>query len=191
MDEDPDIIEARRLMVEAGIPYGFSTTYDARQVGTYINICQVVKQQLKDALGIDGEIRTHESAAGYALYQTARAPGAEGGWDLACQAEGMTVLDADGVFGGVYRSGATRNYTNWTHPIVDDLFEQQKVEQDPLKRRELLRQAADFLRSFEDNHWVTLHWAKFFWPVHKDIKGFHPPQTVQTGFKHEDLWLDR
>ena len=191
LDEDPDIIEARRLMAEAGFPDGFSTTYDARQVGTYVNVCQVVKRQLKEALGIDGEIRTHESAAGYALYQTARAPGSEGGWELACQGEAVTVLDPDSIFGGVYRSGGTRNYTDWSHPIVDDLFEQQKVEQDPLKRLELVRQTADFLRSFEDNHWVTLHWAKFFWPVHEDIKGFHPQQSNQTGLKHEDLWLDR
>ena len=27
--------------------------------------------------------------------------------------------------------------------------------------------------------------------VHKDIKGFSAPNTVQYGFKHEDLWLDR
>ncbi|MFQ6029868.1 MAG: hypothetical protein ACE5Q6_20525, partial [Dehalococcoidia bacterium] len=118
-------------------------------------------------------------------------PDAVGEWDLACQGEGMVVMDADAVFGGVYRKGGTRNYTDWSHPIVEELFEKQKVEQDVEKRKQLLRQTADFLREFDDNHWVTLVWGKFFWQVHRDIKGFHAPQTVQYGFKHEDLWLDR
>ncbi len=184
-----DIAEAKKLMAEAGFPKGFTTTFDARQVANYPDVCAVVKQQLKETLGIDGEIRTYPSAAGYALYATSRE--AEGDWALACQGEGMVVLDVDGVYGGVYLHGGTRNYTNWTSSVVDDIFEEQKREVDLDKRLKLNKKAADFLRSHEDNHWVTLFWGKFFWVVHKDIKNFFPPQTVQTHFKHEELWLDR
>ena len=102
----------------------------------------------------------------------------------------MVVLDADAVFGGVYRPGGTRNYSDWSDPRIEALFQKQKVEQDLNKRREILREAADILRE-GDNHWVTLVWGRFFWQMHRDIKGFHPPQTVQYGFKHEDIWLDR
>ena len=186
-----DLAEAKRLMAEAGFPDGFKTSYNARQVSFYVSACQIVKEQLKSALGIDGDIRTWESAAGYLHFGTARAADAKGDWSLACQGEGMTVPDADVVFGGIYRKGGTRNYTDWSHPLIDDLFERQKEEQDPARRRQLLRRSADFLRSFEDNHWITLAWGRFFWPVHRDIKGFNPPKTVQYGFKHEDLWLDR
>ena len=42
-----------------------------------------------------------------------------------------------------------------------------------------------------DNHWITLAWARFVWPVHRDIEGFNAPLTAHYGFKHEDLWLDR
>ena len=189
--KDEDIAEAKRLLAEAGFPDGFTTTYDARQVGDYADVCAVVKQQLKDALNIDGEIRTHESAAGYALFGSSRPPDSKGEWNLACQGEGMVVVDPDGVFGGVYRKGGTRNYTDWTNPKVEALFELQKLEQDPDKRRVIIKEVEDFLRSFEDNHWITVYWGKFFWLVHKDIKGFSAPNTVQYGFKHEDLWLDR
>ncbi len=184
-----DLAEAKRLMTEAGYPNGFTTTFDVRQTSNLPDTCSLVKQQLKRTLGIDGEVRTHESAAGYALFATARK--AEGNWSLACQGEAMTVLDPDAVFGGVYRVGATRNYPDWTHPKIEDLFERQKNEQDPAKRRALLLEAEPFLRSFDDNHWVTLYWGKYFWPVHRDIRGFNPPQTLQYGFTHEDLWLDR
>ena len=95
--KDEDIAEARRLLAEAGFPEGFTTTYDARKVGDYADVCAVVKQQLKDALNIDGEIRTHESAAGYALFGSSRPADAVGEWSLACQGEGMVVVDPDGV----------------------------------------------------------------------------------------------
>lgn len=195
-----DLEYARQLMADAGYPDGFETTYDVRQVGSYPDTCTVIKQQLEDNLGIRGEITTHESAAGYALYQTARAEDAVGDWELSCQGEGMTVLDADALLGGVYLTGATRNYTNWETETIRDLFEQQKVEQDIGERRRILAEIEDYLvptnpddisQGYADNHWVTLFWGKFFWLVHEDIRGFNPPQTVQYGFKHEDLWLDR
>ncbi|MCI0893389.1 MAG: ABC transporter substrate-binding protein [Chloroflexi bacterium] len=186
-----DLAEAKKLMAEAGFPDGFKTKFDSRKVSYYSPVCQIVKEQLKDTLGIEGDLQIWESAAGYKHYGTARAADAEGDWELACQGEGMLILDADAVFGGVYRAGGTRNYTDWTHPTVEALFEKQKVEFDLAKRREILRETADFLRGFEDNHWVTLVWGRWFWQVHRDIKGFNPPKTVQYGFKHEDLWLDR
>jgi len=193
-----DIAFAKQLMADAGYPDGFQTHYDARQVGSYPDTCSVIKQQLKDTLGIDGEIATHESAAGYALYGTSRA--GTGDWQMACQGEGMTVLDPDALLGGVYLKGATRNYTDWEPQNVRDAFENQKVEQDPAKRRQQLKDLEDFLiptnpddisQGFTDNHWVTLFWGKFFWLTHEDVQGFNAPATVQYSFKHEDLWLDR
>ena len=187
-------------MADAGYPDGFDTTYDARQVGNYPDVCAVIKQQLSNALGIEGEVQTHESAAGYALYGTSRSEDASGDWQLACQGEGMTVLDPDALLGGVYLKGGTRNYTDWEPQIARDSFEEQKVEQDPAKRRQMLKDLEDFLiptnpddisQGFADGHWVTLYWGKFFWLTHEDIKGFNAPATVQYSFKHEDLWLDR
>ena len=193
-----DLAYAKQLMADAGYPDGFTVKYDARQVGNYPDVCSVVKQQLSDTLGIDGDIMTHESAAGYALYGTSRA--GTGDWELACQGEGMTVLDPDALLGGVYLKGGTRNYTDWEPEIARTAFEAQKVEQDPAKRQQLLKDYEDFLvptnpddisQGFEDNHWVTLYWGQFFWLTHEDVKGFNAPATVQYSFKHEDLWLDR
>ena len=195
-----DLAYAKQLMADAGYPDGFKTTYDARQVGNYPDVCSIIKQQLKDSLGIDGDISTHESAAGYALFGTARVEGATGDWQLACQGEGMTVLDPDGLLGGIYLTGGTRNYTNLEPTEVRNFYELQKVEQDPAKRRAILQDLEDFLiptdpadisKGYSDGHWVTLYWGKFFWLINEDIRGFNAPQTVQYSMKHEDLWLDR
>lgn len=193
-----DLILAKQLMVDAGFPDGFTTAYDARQVGNYPDVCTVVKQQLEDTLGIKGDIQTYESAAGYALFATSRS--AEGDWALGCQGEGMTVLDADALLGGVYLDGATRNYTNWEPAFIREKFELQKVEQDPDARRAILKEIEEYLvptdvsdlsKGYVDNPSTTLYWGKFFWLVHEDIQGFNAPQTVQYGFKHEDLWIER
>jgi len=195
---EADLAYAKQLMADAGYADGFDTTYDARQVGNYPDVCSVIKQQLSNALGIEGEVRTHESAAGYAMFGTSRS--GPGDWQLACQGEGMTVLDPDALLGGVYLKGGTRNYTDWEPQIARDAFEEQKVEQDPAKRRQMLKDLEDFLiptnpddisQGFNDGHWVTLYWGKFFWLTHEDIQGFNAPATVQYSFKHEDLWLDR
>ena len=186
-----DLEDARALMAEAEVPDGFEVQYTVRQVGNYPDQCQVVKQQLQDALGITGEIETLPSAAGYAKYGTSRAEGSSGDWEISCQGEGMVVYDPDAVYGGVYRKGGTRNYTDWSNPMVDEWFEDQKVELDPEARREINKEAETWLHEFSDNHWVTLQLGQLFWIVHQDVKGFNAPSTVQYQFKHEDLWLDQ
>jgi len=186
-----DIARAKALMAEAGYPDGFKTRYDVRQVGTYPDQCTVVKENLKSVLGIDGEMTTYPSAAGYAFFGTSRSPDSDGDWELACQGEGQVVLDVDGIMGGVYLKGATRNYTDWSNDKVDAWFDAQKQEPDPAKRVAINKEMESFLFTQEDNHWITLGWGILQWIIGPDVRGFNSPETVQTHFKHEDLWLDR
>ena len=186
-----DIARAKALMAEAGYPDGFNTRYDVRQVGTYPDQCTVVKENLKSVLGIDGEMTTYPSAAGYAFFGTSRSPDSDGDWELACQGEGQVVLDVDGIMGGVYLKGATRNYTDWENAEVNAWFDAQKQEPDPAKRIEINKEMETFLFTQQDNHWVTLGWGILQWIIGPDIRGFNAPETVQTHFKHEDLYLDR
>ncbi len=186
-----DIAEAKRLLAEAGYPDGFEVQYTVRQVGTYVDECSVIKQDLEDLLGITGNIETLPSAAGYAKYGTSRPADATGDWEVSCQADGMTVLDPDAIYGGIFLKGGTRNYTDWEAPEINAWFEAQKVELDPDKRREINKEAERWLHEFSNNHWVSLTLGQNFWVVHQDVKDFVAPQTVQYGFKHEHLWLDR
>ena len=187
-----DLARAKELMAEAGLADGFETRMDVRQVGTYPEQCSVVKDQLENALNIVvTDFQTYPSAAGYDLFATSRPADQVGDWELACQGEGQVVLDVDGIMGGVYLKGATRNYTDWENDWVNQKFEEQKVELDPEKRREINKELEAFLFTQDDNHWITLGWGVLQWVIGEQIKNFHAPQTVQTHFKHEDLWLER
>ena len=189
---EADLARAKELMAEAGLADGFETRMDVRQVGTYPEQCSVVKDQLEKALNIVvNDFQTYPSAAGYDLFATSRPADQVGDWELACQGEGQVVLDVDGIMGGVYLKGATRNYTDWENDQVNAWFEQQKVELDPEARREINKEMEAFLFSQEDNHWITLGWGILQWVIGEQIKNFHAPQTVQTHFKHEDIWLER
>jgi hypothetical protein len=55
----------------------------------------------------------------------------------------------------------------------------------------LLREAEDLLVSCDDDHWARLGSGSLIWMARADIKGFNPPQVLSSGFKYEDLWLDR
>ena len=187
-----DLAMAKELMAAAGLSDGFETRMDVRQVGTYPEQCSVVKDQLENALNIRvTEFQTYPSAAGYDLFATSRPADQPGDWELACQGEGQVVLDVDGIMGGVYLKGATRNYTDWENDWVNQKFEEQKVELDPEKRREINKEMELFLFTQDDNHWVTLGWGVLQWVIGEQIKNFNAPQTVQTHFKHEDIWLER
>ncbi len=187
-----DLEDAKALMAEAGYADGFETRMDVRQVGTYPEQCSVLKDQLENALNIQvTDFQTYPSAAGYDLFATSRPADQVGDWELACQGEGQVVLDVDGIMGGVYLKGATRNYTDWENDWVNQKFEEQKVELDPEKRREINKEMEAFLFTQEDNHWITLGWGVLQWVIGEQIKNFHAPQTVQTHFKHEDIWLER
>ena len=189
---EADLAMAKQLMADAGYAEGFETRMDVRQVGTYPEQCSVVKDQLEVALNIVvTDFQTYPSAAGYDLFATSRPPDQVGDWELACQGEGQVVLDVDGIMGGVYLKGATRNYTDWENDWVNQKFEEQKVELDPEKRREINKEMENFLFTQEDNHWITLGWGVLQWVIGEQIKNFNAPQTVQTHFKHEDIWLER
>ena len=189
---EADLARAKELMAEAGLADGFETRMDVRQVGTYPDQCNVVKNQLEKQLNIRvTDFQVYPSAAGYDLFATSRPADQAGDWELACQGEGQVVLDVDGIMGGVYLKGATRNYTDWENDWVNQKFEEQKVELDPEKRREINKELEAFLFTQDDNHWITLGWGVLQWVIGEQIKNFNAPQTVQTHFKHEDIWLER
>jgi peptide/nickel transport system substrate-binding protein len=183
-DKHPDdIAEARRLLAEAGFPDGFKTTLTARTVVEYVDLAGLVKPQLKEFLNIDVDIKTMDSASGLQAYR-------DGNFDLAVQGHGFNVVGPDGIIAALFMEGGGRNYSNWSNPKIDELFALQTIEFDQEKRKAIVQEVDDFLLT-EDTPWVPLYWSRRLWIVDNSIKNFRVPPSIQIGFKHEHLWLEK
>ena len=185
--KDPaDLEEARRLLAEAGFPDGEGfpkmDMVIRTVVAVYADMGAIIKQQLRDYLGIeDIDLRLVESAAGLQAYR-------QGEWDMAAQFVGLINTDPEDILQQVYNEKGAWNWSRWTSPEYEDLFQRQSEEQDPVKRREILREMELYLYE-TPKHAIELFWKKHAWVVSNKIGGFEAaPELVNCCMKLEHLW---
>ncbi len=127
--KDQDVAEAKRL-VEKHHPNGLDVEVSIRSVGNYLDRAQLVLAQLRKA-GIRGTLKSHESAAGYAVF-------GKGDFALiAAQDRAMDTPDPESLFSVVYSTNAGSNYGRYSDPKVDDLAERALRETSHDKRKQL------------------------------------------------------
>lgn len=177
-----DIVEAKRLLAEAGYADGFSAALNAINQPVYVAVTSLIKQQLKE-LDIDVDLQYFDAPTSLAAY-------AEGDYEMAFIRHGINITDPDELFSSIYLPGGSRNQLGYEDPRIRELFEKQTKEIDPLKRKVLLLEAEEILRQGE-GHWVNLWWSSSLsYPVNKKIKNFWTPPTIQLMYKHEHEWLE-
>jgi peptide/nickel transport system substrate-binding protein len=181
--KDPqDIAEAKKLLAQAGYAQGFNITMKFRQCCQYAEQTAMLKEQLK-AVGINLELIGMESVAGFAAYSAQQ-------FELAVQGNGFAVPDPDVIIHELYRAGGSRNYSSWSNPKVEELYQQQSRATDPIKRKQIVDEIEKVLLN-EDSPWVGLYWQPFFWVQSHQLKNWSPPLTVaSTGLKFETAWLE-
>ena len=64
-----DIAEARRLLAEAGVPEGFKVDIMARTAVEYVDLAQLLADQMRRFLGWDATVQTIDSATGLTRYK--------------------------------------------------------------------------------------------------------------------------
>jgi peptide/nickel transport system substrate-binding protein len=188
--KDEDIAEAQRLLAEAGYPGGQGfpplTAIARTSVAFYADAGAIIKQQLKDALGIDTiTIQVMESAAGMVAYR-------EDQWDMSPLLNGLINTDPEDILMQAYTPNAAWNFSRWTDPKFDELFAKQTSEQDPAKRLEILRELERYLLTDANDHVVELWWQNHAWVVSNQIGGMvAAPPLTNCCMKLEHLWLER
>ncbi len=179
-----DVAEAQRLLQEAGLPPKLKVTLSTRNCCAYPDLTVLVKEQLKENLGWDIDIKTMESAAGFKAYRT-------GDFQFMVQGSRLSSTSPDVV----HSSWVKGSVPKWTGggggnlfavEGVKDLFDKQLHEPDQEKRKVLLTQLADTL--YEDGSaTVTLFWNTKHWPVENRIRNFH---FTLEGRTWEHVWCD-
>lgn len=138
-DMEGNIEKAKELLKEAGYENGeglptIELMYNTE--GAHKDICQIVQENLTE-IGINVELSNQE----WAVFLNTRQ---QGGYEIARQgwigdySDPMTFLD-------LFVTGGGNNDSGYSNPEYDALIAAAKVESDPDKRKEQLREAEDIL----------------------------------------------
>jgi len=138
-----DPVKARELLAEAGYPNGrnfpmivmiFNNT-----VGTYRDMTQSIKSQLKRNLNIDIDLQGLESKVTRYRYKTKQFHIGPSQW-IGDYGDASTFTDK-------YLSSSANNDSNWSVPEYDDLCARASHESDPEKRLKLLEKAEGIINT--------------------------------------------
>jgi peptide/nickel transport system substrate-binding protein len=179
-DSEANLKEARRLLAEAGYPNGFSTVLLNRSIKLpYIDMGVYLVSAWKK-VGIEVEHKLEESAS----------------WTKSRQSRDFEVLlDPMGTVGVAdpdellvkFTSGAFANFGRFSDPVIDKLFEQQKLELNEQKRVQLAR---DLQKQLMQKAW----WLPGLWWSRAEvrssrIRNYEPHPNHWMNRRLEDVWL--
>jgi peptide/nickel transport system substrate-binding protein len=179
-DYEANFKEAKRLLAEAGFPDGFKTVLTNRSIKLpYIDMGVYLISAWKK-VGIEAEHRIEESAT----------------WTKSRNSRDFEVLlDPMGTVGVAdpdellvkFTTGAFANYGRFSDPVIDKLFEQQKVELDEQKRIQL---AKDLQKQLIKHAW----WLPGLWWSRAEvrssrIRNYEPHPNHWMNRRLEDVWL--
>jgi peptide/nickel transport system substrate-binding protein len=162
---DPD--EARRLLAEAGLEDGFSTSLWTNDNPVRVMYAEIFQEQLR-AVGIVANIEIVEWAP--YLDRTAR-----GEHDMFMLGWVAVTGDADyGLYSLFHSSewGDAGNRTFWGNDEVDRLLDEGKTNPNPEERRAAYMEAQEII--FEEAPWVFLAFRDDLAATRDYVEGFEP-----------------
>lgn len=156
---------ARELLAEAGYPDGEGfpvLTYSYPTLEMDSDTAQVIKEQLKETLNIDIELRAQELQANYSTRYA-------GDFDM-CRMNWTADFADPYTYLSMLLSNSTYNCSGINDPEYDSLVEQSDSQTDPVKRSELLH-AAEQRAVGEEFYIIPLYAMKSVNLVNPDITG--------------------
>ena len=180
-----DLAEARQLMADAGLAGGFQGTIHGLAVEYLGDAAVVVAEQLRDTLNIDLEVIVGDIGATIGLFIGAN-------FDIGVSGHGPTIADPDDRFQDIYLESG-RNWSFWSDPAVDALFEQVQRESDFERRQELSFEMQRLVLNGSPGT-IEFIWKPFGQIVSKRINTeaghFVASPSLQVSLKHEHEWLE-
>ncbi len=176
--------QAREMMEKAG--YGpdkrLAVKVSVRNTPPFRDPAVILIDQLRDVY-IDGELETVETANWFPkVYRK--------DYKIGLNLTGAGVDDPDAQFYENYACGSDRNYTGYCNPAIDKLFDQQSMERDQKKRRQLVWDIDRKLQ--EDGARPILYHNRFATCWQPQVKGLTiMVNSLFNGWRMEDVWLDK
>jgi peptide/nickel transport system substrate-binding protein len=181
-DHEANLKEAKRLLAEAGYPNGFKTVLLNRSIKLpYIDMGVYLISAWKK-VGIEAEHRLEESASWTKSRRNRD-------FEILLDPMGSTgVSDPDELL-VKFTTGSSTNYGRFSDPVIDKLFEQQKVELDEQKRIHLAKELQKEL--IKKAWWLPcLSWTRAEVRSAR-IRNYDPMPNHWMNRRLEDVWLGR
>jgi len=179
-DSEAGLKEAKRLLAEAGYPNGFKTVLTNRAVKLpYIDLGVYLVSTWKK-IGVEAEHKLEESAT-WSQSRLNR------DFELLVDPYGFAAAaDPDEVM-SKFLSNSPENWGRFKDPIVDELFEKQKVERDEQQRAQLVK---DMQKRILEKTWVIpgLWWTRLEVRSAR-IRNYEPMPSHWLNRRLEDVWL--
>ncbi|MBI2906623.1 MAG: ABC transporter substrate-binding protein [Chloroflexi bacterium] len=177
--KDADIVEAKRLMAEAGFSQGFETTVLARPERSHQARATFIVAELAK-LGIKAAMVVRESAA----FDDTLIRGA---FDTQAHGPAVAIDDPDLRYGEHYVTGAGRNYGKYSHAKFDDLYDKQSRAVDINERKRLVREMETVL--MEDNPDVAIAWQVVMIAHSMRLRNYKIASSAYINNRHQEVWL--
>jgi peptide/nickel transport system substrate-binding protein len=178
-DHQANVAEAKRLLAEAGYPDGFKTVLSNRAVKLpYIDFGIFLTSSWKK-IGVEAEHKLKESASW-------RKDNNNHNFAINVDPMGNPSRDPDAMLQTFITNGFG-NDGQISDPVIDDLFEKQKVELNEQKRIELVREAQR--RILDQMYWMPGLWWKRIETRSALIKNYEPMHFHHMNRRMEDVWL--
>jgi peptide/nickel transport system substrate-binding protein len=179
-DSEAGLKEAKRLLAEAGYPNGFKTVLTNRAVKLpYIDLGVYLVSTWKK-IGVEAEHKLEESAT-WSQSRLNR------DFELLVDPYGFAAAaDPDEVM-SKFLSTSPENWGRFKDPVVDELFEKQKVERDEQQRAQLVK---DMQKRILERTWVIpgLWWTRLEVRSAR-IRNYEPMPSHWLNRRLEDVWL--
>ena len=203
-----DIAEAKRLIAEweADHPNGFEATDTTdpwiytpgeghkftmmtRISGDKVSWAELQLEQLRRFLDIDGTLTPVDSAAGISRYNSET--GYRGAGDFLMAAQDLAMLMTPGDQTGFIT--ALEQGSKWKTELAPQWFKdamvEQGTEQDPEKRKEIVRKMQKYLIEEDPGPLLTLWHSVRPYIVNKKLQNFHMAPTLYSQLKWEHVWI--
>ena len=176
--------EARKLMKEAGygpdkrLPVKVST----RNIAIYRDPAVILIDQLGEVF-IDGELEVVETSLWHAKV-------ARKDYSVGMNLTGIGVDDPDVTFYENFACESERNYTKYCNPELEKKFDEQSMESDIEKRKQLVWEIDKKLQEDAARPVIFHAKAATCWqPYVKNLTTM--ANSSYNGFRYENVWLDK
>jgi peptide/nickel transport system substrate-binding protein len=179
-DYEANLKEAKQLLAEAGYANGFKTVLTNRNIKTpYIDFGVYLISQWKK-IGVEAEHKMEETATWVASRQNRNFALITDPYGSATVGDPNEVLDK-------FVSNSPENYSRFSDPVVDRLFEQQSREMDEQKRIPLVQAMSTRLL---EKVWRIqgLFYSRIEVRLAR-IRNYEPHPSHHMNRRFEDVWL--